>query len=502
MKAPHRLLQILALFGLGTVLQAAPVNDQFVNAMRVFNSVPTLQDTTGASIEPGEVAHHKWGRVAYRSVWCKYVADFTGYIDVDTENSTDDTMLAVYRGTAIRNLTRLAQSDDTENGLFARVRLSVTKGLTYYIAVDAYAEGLQRLIVRPIIRFQPAIYEAPLRISLNNRPGVNDQGKFIATFTDKGSVSGRVLLGNKTYSFTSVVSVGKTFSVIIPRPNELPVVLVAGVTTDADGALTSELLVFGSLGDKSVQTVAYLAPKFTAAAPSSRAGRYHYIIDSVNGSAGYGVVSVVISPTGLCTGTGTLGEGTAFTFTAPILDNTTNSGSFCHHTVLYGGKGQVTANVDLEAFFNLILNRPEAEVSGNCTWFRPPATLATATFLPYGIEHHTLTLRGNLYWPPAAGTRFTRAFDAAGGNASFRVEIPGILQPVNPLTLSTTNLISVAGATLKVDVKTGWVTGTVSVIGMARPSVVRAVPVNAGGFSGLYGFTLGPVSGGSVTVTP
>jgi len=111
-------------------------NDNFVNA-RVLVEMPCFDkaSNSSATAEPGERDHA--GNLARRSLWWKWTATGSGRLKLDTMGSNFDTVLAVYTGTALSNLKEVAANDDAANlRTHSLVEFGVTRGITYYIAVD------------------------------------------------------------------------------------------------------------------------------------------------------------------------------------------------------------------------------------------------------------------------------------------------------------------------------------------------------------------------------
>ena len=71
-----------------------------------------------------------------------WTAPATGAVRFDTRGSDFDTLLAVYTGNSLNDLTEIASNDDAEAGdiVFAQsdVRISAQQGQTYHLAVDGY----------------------------------------------------------------------------------------------------------------------------------------------------------------------------------------------------------------------------------------------------------------------------------------------------------------------------------------------------------------------------
>jgi len=114
-----------------------PRHDDFADAVTVTGpSGSRTVDHSGATLQPGEPAPAD-GRD--RSIWYRCTAPANGTLDLWTQGSSYDTLLAVYSGSAVGSLTALAANDDYPGaGLSSRVSLAVASGTTYRIAVDGY----------------------------------------------------------------------------------------------------------------------------------------------------------------------------------------------------------------------------------------------------------------------------------------------------------------------------------------------------------------------------
>ena len=122
-----------------TVL-AAPPNDAFASAQPLNGQSGTVTGgNVGSSKEPGEPAHG--GNEGGRSVWYRWTAPASGTWEFSTSGSTFDTLLAVYRGNTLDDLTLVAQNNDDGDAKTSRVTFLATAGVTYAIAVDGFYSG-------------------------------------------------------------------------------------------------------------------------------------------------------------------------------------------------------------------------------------------------------------------------------------------------------------------------------------------------------------------------
>lgn len=116
---------------------AAPANDNFAN--RVILTGATNSSTggnLGATRETGEPAHA--GSGGGHSVWWKWTAPTSASVTIRTTGSSFDTVLAVYTGAAVSNLTQVAANDDAGSTLQSSVTFLATAGTEYQVAVDGY----------------------------------------------------------------------------------------------------------------------------------------------------------------------------------------------------------------------------------------------------------------------------------------------------------------------------------------------------------------------------
>jgi|GEM_PF-782087 len=118
-------------------LRAAPANDNFANAYVLTGvSVTRIDSNVGATRESGEPYHDESSPL--KSIWYRWTAPQDGILTISTAGSTFDTVLAVYTGTTLLNLVRVASNDDDGSLMTSKVRFAARAGTTYRIAVDGY----------------------------------------------------------------------------------------------------------------------------------------------------------------------------------------------------------------------------------------------------------------------------------------------------------------------------------------------------------------------------
>ena len=129
-------------------------NDCFADA-RLVDGVPfsDRRGTAGAGAEPGEPrACAKGGGPVGSTVWYALAVDEDVDLVADTTGSDFDTVLAVYRGSALSDLALLACNDDAPGALSSRAWFPARAGERYYVQASGVGEDFGDLAfrVRPI----------------------------------------------------------------------------------------------------------------------------------------------------------------------------------------------------------------------------------------------------------------------------------------------------------------------------------------------------------------
>ncbi len=120
-----------------------PSNDSFANAQIISNCTGNTVGTNfGATSEGGEPSHDPPDGNSLspsHTVWYLWQAPSSGSAVFTTAGSDFDSVIAVYTGTSIGALTRLAFNDDAQAGVVtSSVSFSATAGAVYRIAVDGW----------------------------------------------------------------------------------------------------------------------------------------------------------------------------------------------------------------------------------------------------------------------------------------------------------------------------------------------------------------------------
>lgn len=133
-----------------------PPNDNFSQAGKVPDGGGVVYgDNTFGSLESGEPIHGGATNVA-NSLWWNFAPTNAGPVLVDTAGSTFDTVVAVYTGSSLTNLTLLAQTNDVGVIVQGFVNFIASPGTTYRIAVAAASTN--------------SVGQVRLRVQFNGQP--------------------------------------------------------------------------------------------------------------------------------------------------------------------------------------------------------------------------------------------------------------------------------------------------------------------------------------------
>lgn len=128
-----------------TPTPSPPPNDNFASAQVISGCSGSVNGTNvGATRESGEPEHlPNPNDSGTHSVWYQWQAPVTASVDITTAGSNYDTVLGVYTGTAVSNLTIIRQNDDVDPGIVqsSTVTFDAIAGTVYRIAVDGFDAG-------------------------------------------------------------------------------------------------------------------------------------------------------------------------------------------------------------------------------------------------------------------------------------------------------------------------------------------------------------------------
>lgn len=114
------------------------LNDNFADADDFGAASGLSGDNSNATAEEGEPLTNLWEN-ATTTVWWKWTAPEDGTATFDTVGSSFDTVMGVYVGESLGNLSVVAEDDDGAGaGNLSAVTFQATSGTTYHICVAGY----------------------------------------------------------------------------------------------------------------------------------------------------------------------------------------------------------------------------------------------------------------------------------------------------------------------------------------------------------------------------
>jgi hypothetical protein len=130
-----------------TISKSGPAGDMFAASQALTGSSgKATGSNAGATLEAGEPVHAGVSNGA--SIWWVWTAPASRSFTFDTAGSGFDTILAVYRGSAVNGLTKVAANDDvSSSSRTSKVTFSATSGTVYRIAVAGYAAATGSVVL-------------------------------------------------------------------------------------------------------------------------------------------------------------------------------------------------------------------------------------------------------------------------------------------------------------------------------------------------------------------
>jgi len=245
---------------LNVTLHARPANDNFTNRIAITGSVATVTGSNPlATMEWGEPLHA--GQSGGKSVWWSWTSFVSGPATFTTAGSDFNTLLAVYTGTDLSNLTAVASNDDAPGGgtTTSQVDFLATAGTTYQIAVDGYHGAAGNVVLNT----------PPLNDHFTNRIALAGDNATAVGFnvlasrepgepSHAGNAGGKSLWWNWTApasGLASVTTIGSTFDTLLAvylGSGVNGLTLVAANDNDPYGNFTS-LLSFSAVAGTTYQ---------------------------------------------------------------------------------------------------------------------------------------------------------------------------------------------------------------------------------------------------------
>jgi VCBS repeat-containing protein len=150
-------------------LGVRPGNDNFAGAPLSAGGTE-VGGNLAATGESGEPLDGTNGTL--NTVWWSWTASASETVEISTIGSGFDTILAIYTGDAVDDLTLIAVNDDYDfpNSLASRIAFNASAGMTYHIAVDGYLNETGNVVLN-----LPPVPPPPPPPPVNNPPSIVGQ---------------------------------------------------------------------------------------------------------------------------------------------------------------------------------------------------------------------------------------------------------------------------------------------------------------------------------------
>jgi subtilisin len=215
----------------------APSNDYFSSAQTLSGSSATVDGSTRlATRESGEPDHYATTPDGFwwygeHSVWYSWTAPSSGQVEMNTCTANIDSILAVYTGSELSTLNRVADDRNSCPEVYgSKVTFNATAGTTYRIAVaDTGAENSEDTFTLKVIGGTPPIDGTSPSVTgtspVNNATGVLRGSNVTATFSEAMQASTintttfRLRKSGTTTNLAAVVSYDPTTKRVTLNPN-------------------------------------------------------------------------------------------------------------------------------------------------------------------------------------------------------------------------------------------------------------------------------------------
>ena len=291
-------------------------------------------------------------------------------------------------------------------------------------------------------------------------------GSVLATVTDKGVCSGKLLIEGGSYGFSGQFSILGQATVNLPRAGKTPLKLDLTISADGlTGTVTEAQWVATLFADKAI---------YSTAKPAPQAGKY--TMNLKNGDSAVGVATLTVSPAGAVAGTITLPNNTVVS----VASFVTKSGQFPVYSALYTGSGSALGWMTFS-------NATTTDLTGNLSYIR-------VSSIPEVGFTNTLAAAGSAFVTPAIGHAAI-----AMSSASVTLSGSGVASDLHvTTTLNTNNLFTCSGygMSLKLNLQSGLVTGSFIHPGTKLATPIKAVVLQKA--NGLSGFFVGRDGTGNI----
>ena len=326
-------------------------------------------------------------------------------------------------------------------------RLFLSQKLTFLMSSN--------LVLHPIFSLENpfaagnGLYQGLFSESNNVQHG--SSGFLSFQLSDKGALSGKVLIDGGTHLFQGRMSLdGQTaFEISRPGKSTLLIALTADLNFGTAGLFTGSVTdgnwTAALTGGRALTLAGQINPGLTGRYTLGFQGSITGAVEDASFPGGFSVGTTTVGTSGLIQFTGTLADGTPVTQGA----NLNKDGRWPLYIPLYGGKGSVLAWITLEP-------TGQRNVSGQVNWIKP--AIAATRYYPAGFNKQ-LNFSGSGYVRPATGQKVINLslglLTLTGGNMSTQI--------LESLIIGSDNKIAISGVsrpTMTVNLDNGTFSGS------------------------------------------
>jgi len=197
------------LFKAITSQSSRPANDNFSNRVTVAkNSVSLAAISVDATKETGEPSHA--GNAGAKSIWWSWHPSATGLATITTKGSSFNTLLAVYTGFNLTNLTEVVANDDAPaGGVSSLVTFQATAGTNYEVAVDGFDGAAGNVLLNFSILVRPVNDNFTNSIAITGSVATVTDSNVLATAEPREPIHAGIGGGNSVWWSWTPVSAGQ-----------------------------------------------------------------------------------------------------------------------------------------------------------------------------------------------------------------------------------------------------------------------------------------------------
>jgi hypothetical protein len=370
-------------------------------------------------------------------------------------------------------------------------------GQTYYITVASFdVTGLESEYATELVYNVPVTSRAaPYAEIAGTYTGLYfkadedvlpDGGALSLVVSPRGTYSASLGNPGAQYKFSGKIDAVGRSQVVLGSKNQGPITLTIQL---GFGGLAGKLWGTVSRTRRSASLAGERSPVYSKSNPCPYSKMYTIVIpgDTTNPGipSGPGIGTLIVSPTGVASFSGLLGDGTKLTRSAGI----TMHGHFPFYAAPYSNQGLLVGWLSFEEF-NI------SELNGSLSWIRPASAKASMFRAGFATDADVM---GCVFFPPANSRVVSGANDVtcnvSGRATPADFSFPAVFDNSGRLTAPTAN-----GFSLKFTKAKGTFTGAIKDPYQGRPFKFNGVAFQK--YNAAYGLLVGTNATSELSISP